>query len=338
MTGEEFLPKFLPALVEHLRAKGWLDKTVFHICDEPSNHNVMAWREASDFVHRHAPELRRMDAIETPHCLDRWRSGFPSSTICRPGRDSTKQAQRQGNELWFYTVGIFQGGSLPNKTVDVPLIESRLLHWLNYRYGLKGYLHWGFNAWTDDPLERAGRAPRRRLARVSEAGRAAQFAPLGADAQRHPGLRMPVAAGRQDRPDARRRSVRAWPTDPAEPARRGDCLAGGAHLHRLHARPRGAVRRPTSGDRRDARPGCVAPRDSADQSAGTLDRVRDCAIDVHGWGEPGTKIKINGSETPVASDGLFLEQLPASAQGEITVEAVGEKGHKSIVRTFELHE
>ena len=71
LPGKDFLPHFLPALVQHLREKKWLEKTVFHICDEPSNHNIMAWREASDFVHRCAPELRRLDAIETPHCLDR---------------------------------------------------------------------------------------------------------------------------------------------------------------------------------------------------------------------------------------------------------------------------
>ena len=63
---------------------------------------------------------------------------------------------------------------------------------------------------------------------------------------------------------------------------------------------------------------------------------RDCAIDVHGWCEPGTKITINGREIPVASDGLFLEQLSASANGKITVEAVGDKGHKTMVRAFEM--
>ena len=40
--------------------------------------------------------------------------------------------------------------------MDVPLIDTRLMHWLNYRYQLKGYLHWGFNAWTDDPWEAPG--------------------------------------------------------------------------------------------------------------------------------------------------------------------------------------
>ena len=71
MPGREFLPQFLPALEQHLQERGWLDKTVFHIADEPSDHNVMSWREASDFVHRYGPRLRRVDAIETPHCLDR---------------------------------------------------------------------------------------------------------------------------------------------------------------------------------------------------------------------------------------------------------------------------
>ena len=117
----------------------------------------MTWREAADFVHRYAPELRRLDAIETPHCL---RPPGDLGPQARPpghlAERRTKRPSGQGNELWFYTVGIFQGGLLPNKTVDVPLIESRLLHWLNYRYGLKGYLHWGFNSWTDDPWSAPG--------------------------------------------------------------------------------------------------------------------------------------------------------------------------------------
>jgi len=29
----------------------------------------------------------------------------------------------------------------------------RLLPWVNYRYGLTGYLHWGGNFWTDRPFE-----------------------------------------------------------------------------------------------------------------------------------------------------------------------------------------
>jgi hypothetical protein len=31
------------------------------------------------------------------------------------------------------------------------------MHWLTYRYGLQAYVHWGFNAWTDDPWRAPGR-------------------------------------------------------------------------------------------------------------------------------------------------------------------------------------
>ena len=93
-----------------------------------------------------------MDAIETTHCLDRLEVWVPKLDHLSTWQNAYEDAQRRGNELWLYTVGIFQQGSLPNKTVDVALIESRILHWLNYRYGLNGYLHWGWNVWTDDPL------------------------------------------------------------------------------------------------------------------------------------------------------------------------------------------
>ena len=31
-------------------------------------------------------------------------------------------------------------------------MQTRILHWINYKYGLVGYLHWGLNFWGSDPL------------------------------------------------------------------------------------------------------------------------------------------------------------------------------------------
>ena len=120
MPGEAFLPVFLPVFVQHLRQKGWLEKTVFHICDEPSNHNVLPWRAASELIGRHAPGLRRLDAIETPHCPGRLEVWCPKLDHFATWSEAFEEARRQGNELWFYTVGIFQRGSLPNKTAMWP--------------------------------------------------------------------------------------------------------------------------------------------------------------------------------------------------------------------------
>jgi len=66
--------------------------------------------------------------------------------------------------------------------------------------------------------------------------------------------------------------------------------------------------------------------------------ANDAAIDVHGWAEPGTRITVNGRDTPVAEDGLFMESVSPSKL-MIVVEAKNEKASRRITRRFEaLHE
>ena len=336
VLGKDFLPQFLPALVAHLDEKKWLNKTLFHICDEPSNANVMAWREASDFVHRHAPQLRRLDAIETPHCLGCLEVWIPKLDHLSTWEGAYEEARRQGNEMWFYTVGIFQGGSLPNKTVDVPLIESRLLHWLNYRYGLKGYLHWGFNAWTDDPINAPG----------EHRGDGWHVYPIKEGLLNS--LRWEqMRNGIQDYEclwllESRIAQVKATLSPRVAgligPSRRGLEIA--SQVVRTYS---DYTRDPKvlSDARRqvikaivdlDMSPRVILQTNPLEHSV----VARNCAIDIHGWVEPGTSVKIGGRETPVAADGLFLGQTTPSREGTIVVEAESAKGRKTFVRNFRL--
>ena len=149
----------LPAFEGHLREKGWLDKTLLHVKDEPSLHNALAWREMSSYLHNLAPDLRRIDAIETTYVVgdDLIEVAVPKLDAFRSWYDTFKEWSDAGNELWIYTVGIYQGAYLPNKSIDMPLIESRILHWLNYKYDATGYLHWGWNMWhTGNPFNDVG--------------------------------------------------------------------------------------------------------------------------------------------------------------------------------------
>ncbi len=335
VPGKEYLPQFLPALEAHLRDKGWLDKTVFHIADEPSNHNVMPWREASKFVHEHAPGLRRMDAIETTHCFDRLEIWVPKLDHLATWLDEYERARSQGNELWFYTVGIYQGGSLPNKTVDVPLIESRILHWINYRLGLKGYLHWGFNSWTDDPFGAPGKH-------------------LGDGWQVYPkkdgllnSLRWEqMRNGIQDyeyfwlleekiRTIAETLSPRLKPM--IEPSRRSTEIASQVvrSIHRydknpdtLYSAKRQVIREILD---LDNSPRLIVQTNPVEHSP----MARGCAVDVFGWAEPQTIVKINGRPIPVAPDGLFMENVRLSSDNTIAVEARKDDGGKRLVRSFD---
>lgn len=64
--------------------------------------------------------------------------------------------------------------------------------------------------------------------------------------------------------------------------------------------------------------------------------ANNCAIDVYGWAEQGTRIKVNGRQLPIASDGLFIEQLSPSPEGTIVLEAESNNGKKTIIRKFRL--
>ncbi len=335
VAGEKFLPQFLPSLEDHLREKGWLEKTIFHIADEPSNHNIMSWREASQYVHRHAPALRRIDAIETTYCFDRLEVWVPKLDHLATWYDTYRRAQNQGYELWFYTVGIFQKGSHPNKTADVPLIESRLLHWLNYRFGLKGYLHWGFNQWTDDPFEAPGRHngdgwhvyPKKDGLLCS-----LRWEQMRNGLQDYEYLWMledkiaKMKAGLGDRLSI------------IDPSRRGVEIASqvvktmstySIDPHVLYAAKKQIIDELLDLDR--------VPRLIIQTNPLEHEMVEnDCAIELYGWAEPGTRVAVNGRALAVAEDGLFMESVGLSRDHTIVVEAEHQKGKKAVVRSFEI--
>jgi len=334
MPGKEYLPQFLPALEQHLRERGWLDKTVFHIADEPSDHNIMDWREASDFVHRYGPHLRRIDAIETPHCLDRLEIWVPKIDHYATWQQAYTDAQRLGNEMWIYTVGIFQAGVYPNKTVDVPLIQSRTLHWYNYRFNLKGYLHWGFDSWTDDPFEAPGqhRGDGWHVYPAKDGLlNSLRWEQMRNGIQDYEYLWLLEDKIRQMKGNMSQRT-----SSLIDPQRRSIEIAT-------------SVVRTTAEFSNDPNVLNTAKRQiirellDLDQSLRVIvqtnpveySRVASgAAIDVHGWAEPGARIAINGRDTPVAEDGLFMESVAPSKQ-MIVIEARNEKASKRISRRFE---
>lgn len=336
LPGREFLPVFLPALEQHLRERGWLEKTVFHIADEPSNHNIMSWREVSDLIHTWGPNLRRMDAIETPHCLDRLEIWVPKLNHYATWQDAYTDAQRKGYEMWFYTVGIFQAGSLPNKTVDVPLIQSRTLHWLNYRFGLTGYLHWGFNHWTDDPFEAPGQHRGDGWHVYPKPGgllNSLRWEQMRNGLQDYEYLRLLEDKIRQMR---NRMSPRV--SSLIDVSRRGVEIASRVirttadysnDPNVLHTARRQIIDEILDLD--------VSPRILMQTNPMECSPVSDDAsIDVHGWAEPGTTITINGTEVPVADDGLFMENVRISRRHTIFLEAKGRHSSKQIIRRFNV--
>jgi len=146
------LSKLLADLQRHLQERGWLRRAMIHIADEPSANNVASWREKSRLVHQTAPRLRRIDAIEASDFGDDLDVWVPKLSHLNVWFDDYKHAQARGAELWYYICCHPWGGRYPNRFLDYPLGKVRVLHWLNYAYGIQGYLHWGLNFWPADPF------------------------------------------------------------------------------------------------------------------------------------------------------------------------------------------
>jgi hypothetical protein len=99
-------------------------------------------------VRKVAPDVGVIEAIETEDLggLDIYVPKLSHLNLWWPHFEALK---RRGETVWFYTCCHPQG-RYPNRFLDQPLVVARELHWINYLYGLDGYLHWGFNWFAPD--------------------------------------------------------------------------------------------------------------------------------------------------------------------------------------------
>lgn len=140
------------SLVSHLRDRGWLDRFVMHVVDEPAPHTEADYKRKSRLIHELAPGVRFIEAmslLDARGYLDIW---VPNLDHFNEHRDHYLRLREEaGFELWFYTC-MYPTGRYPNRFLDFSLLKTRILHWINWRYQLTGYLHWGLNYWTEDPF------------------------------------------------------------------------------------------------------------------------------------------------------------------------------------------
>ncbi|GGZ24993.1 hypothetical protein GCM10007049_16810 [Echinicola pacifica] len=141
-----FYSQFLPALWENITKMGWKEHYVQHIADEPIDSNADSYIEIAKFIKGILPEIIIIEACHTSRLagvIDIW---VPQMNFLNEDMNFYKERQEQGEEAWFYTC-LSPKGEYANRFIEQPLIKTRLLHWVNHKYEIPGYLHWGFNFW-----------------------------------------------------------------------------------------------------------------------------------------------------------------------------------------------
>lgn len=149
---EPYIKNYTQALKKHLTEKGWLDMFVQHMGDEPTSTNYDSWLFYAQLVKKHFPEIRLIDAMDkgsSSYLKDVCDIMVPVLSIIDEEKELYAELVNQGKEVWIYTC-MFPMGNYANRFVNLPLVLTRIMHWINYYSGTKGYLHWGLAWWHDD--------------------------------------------------------------------------------------------------------------------------------------------------------------------------------------------
>lgn len=146
---QDYCSKFIPALVSHIKEKGWYSIYCQHIADEPAADNYDSYVAIARLFKKYAPEVKIIEACHSHDLADIVDIWVPQLNFYADGLSFYQDRQKAGDEVWFYTC-LAPQGNYANRFLEQPLLKTRLLHWINFRYGATGYLHWGFNVWRED--------------------------------------------------------------------------------------------------------------------------------------------------------------------------------------------
>lgn len=136
----EFLSAFIPQLIKVIRSLGIEKSTFFHISDEPNEDQIESYSRAKRTV---APLLEDFPIIDALSDYSFYESGIINNPI--PCTNDIESFIEKGfpHPWTYYCCG--QGGKLSNRFFGMPLSTTRIIGFQLFKYGIEGFLQWGFN-------------------------------------------------------------------------------------------------------------------------------------------------------------------------------------------------
>lgn len=135
-----FLGVFLPALVSWLKEQGMKDRCWFHISDEPHSEHVEPYRYAKEVIVPLIDGCTTFDALSDYAFYENGLVNIPvtKSNLIEPFLEHHLDRQ------WVYYC-CSQNHGVGNRYYAQPSYRNRILGLQIYKYGIEGFLHWGFN-------------------------------------------------------------------------------------------------------------------------------------------------------------------------------------------------
>ena len=137
-----FLRSLFPELLSFLKGKGVLSNCSFHISDEPNLEHLETYKACSKVICELVGDLPVIDALSH---IDFYLDGTVKHPV--PANDRIEDfVEAKVEPLWTYYC-ISQQHDVPNIFFNFPSYRNRIMGVLMYRFGIVGFLHWGYNFW-----------------------------------------------------------------------------------------------------------------------------------------------------------------------------------------------
>lgn len=136
---KKFLEQLLPKLVEAVKEFYPEDKIYFHISDEPTDEHLQAYEYAYSAVKPYIGNCHTFDALSH---YDFYKNGLVEIPVCNT-LSIEPFIENKVESLWaYYCCG---GYLISNRFLAMPAYRNRVIGLQVYKFGIKGFLHWGFN-------------------------------------------------------------------------------------------------------------------------------------------------------------------------------------------------
>lgn len=151
--GKRITERYVSTLAEYLKRHQWDKQVLIHIHDEPDIHykteedlenRIRQYRSARMLIKKYMPEAKIIEAVGTETFKKDIDILVPVTSCYEKYRKEFERCVEEGKEIWNYVCCGPEGKWL-NRFLDYALIKGRILFWGFARYGITGFLHWGFN-------------------------------------------------------------------------------------------------------------------------------------------------------------------------------------------------
>ncbi len=150
----EYSPQFIAdftamvkAYCDHLREKGWADMAYVYTYDEAPRDAWPEVKKIASAVKQAAPEARILQCLNEPEGVKAL-TGFVDVFdvyVAQYHKAGVAASQKNGAEVWLAVCCYPM--DRPNLFLEYPLLDARVIPWICWKYGARGFEYWSPNSW-----------------------------------------------------------------------------------------------------------------------------------------------------------------------------------------------